>query len=153
MKELKQLKNKLKQDNLWSIYKKKFNDKSMRLILSYIILIYKPSTSIDEMIEIEKELITKKNDESMFNSVFIKVKEITNKNFDWESFGKFMWYVYQTSTYYKDIKKNVENIYTTENFIQINKIKTNLFFKWLQSIPVNEEKYNFNIRLIMSRVF
>jgi len=153
MKELKQLKNKLKQDNLWSIYKKKFNDKSMRLILSYIILIYKPSTSIDEMIEIEKELITKKNDESMFNSVFIKVKEITNKNFDWESFGKFMWYVYQTSTYYKDIKKNVKNIYTTENFIQINKIKTNLFFKWLQSIPVNEEKYNFNIRLIMSRVF
>ena len=153
MKKLKQIKNKLKDDNLWIEYKNKFKHKSMRLIVSYIILKYKPTASIEELVNIEKKLIKVKKGKGMFCDSFIEVKEITSLDFNWESFGNFMWYVYQTSTYYKDAKKNKKNIYTLENFIEINKIKTKLFFQWLSSIPIDQKEYNLNIRAIMSKVF
>lgn len=152
MKELKQIKNKFDNDT-WKEYKNKFKHKSMRFIISYIILLYRPSMPIDDLVTIEKQLISKNKNIKMFDDAFIEVKKITKKDFNWESLSKFMWYAYQTSTYYKDIKKGITNIYTLDNFIEINAIKIKLFSEWLTSIPVTEEKYNFNIRSFMSKVF
>jgi len=152
MKELKQIKNKFDNDT-WREYKNKFKHKSMRFIISYIILLYRPSMPIDDLVTIEKQLISKNKNIKMFDDAFIEVKKITKKDFNWESLSKFMWYAYQTSTYYKDIKKGITNIYTLDNFIEINAIKIKLFSEWLTSIPVTEEKYNFNIRSFMSKVF
>ena len=152
MKELKQIKNKFDNDT-WKEYKNKFKHKSMRFIISYIILLYRPSMPIDDLVTIEKQLISKNKNIKMFDDAFIEVKKITKKDFNWESLSKFMWYAYQTSTYYKDIKKGITNIYTLDNFIEINAIKIKLFSEWLTSVPVTEEKYNFNIRSFMSKVF
>ncbi len=152
MKELKQIKNKFDNDT-WKEYKNKFKHKSMRFIISYIILLYAPSIPINDLVTIERQLISKNKNIKMFDDAFIEVKKITKKDFNWESLSKFMWYAYQTSTYYKDIKKGISNIYTLDNFIEINAIKIKLFSEWLTSIPVTEEKYNFNIRSFMSKVF
>ena len=83
----------------------------MKLTITKIALIVNPEIDIEILEKMEIILLkSKKNSEMYFESFKIFKKNI-NYVADWDSFAKFMWYAFQTSTYYKDIKKNINNVY------------------------------------------
>lgn len=145
-KQKKIIKKMLKKDNVWSVYKKTFKHKKMRLILTSINEVFEGDIST---YEIEKQLISFKSDikfwENTLSSLSKNFKKYS-KNIKWNELGKFLFYTYHQSEYY--IKKStLENIYNQENFIEINNTKKQCYDSWLKSLYLNGDS-NFNVYVI-----
>lgn len=152
MKKLKQLKKKLKKNNLLFEYKNKFKHKQMRFAISKIAMIYYPTISLDDLFILESNILNQDIGPEMFISSFKMFKKISGLSSDWESFGKFMWYQFQVSTYYKDVKKGNNNIFI-ENEVKKNQEKRILFLKWLHSVDKTEENFNQKIIKLQKKIF
>lgn len=142
MKQLNLIKRKLKKDKVWNDYKTKFKHKQMRFVVSKIASVFVKNININKFHKIEKSLIETPNGEDMFDEAFRQLSREIKYKADWESLGKFMWYAYQTSTFYTDQKAGIKNIYTLENSIELNDIKREHFLKWLHSVDNTDDKFN-----------
>ena len=153
MKQLKQVKNKFTEQDVYNEYAFKYKHKQMKFITSKIVLIYNPKVSVDELIKLETLMLKADKGKDMFDEPFKMVEKLTNTVADWKSFSKFMWYVYQTSTFFKDEKKGIKNIFNNENTIKLNEIRRGFFHKWLHSFPENQKNYNENVMQVSNLVF
>lgn len=153
--KLKDIKKELIVQNKWASYKEKYKHPQMKFIFSKVALIFNPDLSVDELIPFEIEMLNANKDkkEEMFVNIFKKMRNITQVKADWKIFGKFIWFVFQTSTYWKDTKKNISNIYTKRNYITVNQTKRDLFNDWLHSIDHNTENYNDLIVETLKKVY
>ncbi|WKX02208.1 hypothetical protein [Candidatus Mycoplasma mahonii] len=151
MTKLKEIKKLLKQSHKYRAYKKKFQHKDMKLLFSNVALTFNAKIETDILIQEELKLADEVNGPKMFLHSFKKLSKYTNKKIDWESFGHFVWYIYQTSTYWKN--KSGSNIFTKENYVEQNEIKRHYFYNWLESIPPQTASYNLKIKEVMKRVF
>ena len=146
---MKRIKNSFKEQKLLKEYKQKYKHKQMVFMFSNIMLTLNENADVEKLIEVEKELLRKEISEDMFEVYALRGKEISGMDLDWESFSKFIWYVFQTSTYYSDIKKGKHNIYNVENYIELNSTKRKLYFNFIHSIDKNLEGYNDKIMRIL----
>lgn len=155
MKKLKEIKKHLIIQNKWLSYKEKYKHPQMKLIFSKVALIFNPDLSIKELVSFELEMLeaNKEKKDEMFVPIFKKLRNLTNVKADWKAFGKFMWFVFQTSTYWKDEKKGINNIYTKRNYITVNQTKRDLFNEWLHSIDHNTNNYNDLIIETLKKVY
>lgn len=152
MKKLSQIKSKLKKSNDWKIYKDAFGHKQMKLVTSKIALVFNEDINVETFYQLEKSLITAPINVDMFKEAFkILAKEVKYKA-DWEELGIFMWYAYQTSTFYKDQKNHVENIYTLENSVELNGERRAHFLKWLHSVDKTDIEFNNKIIAVQKLV-
>lgn len=152
MNQLKQVKNKLRQENIWASYKETFKHKQMKLITTKIALIFKDKININVFYKLEKELMSKTKNKEMFKEAFAILEKEVKYKANWEELGKFMWYAFQTSTFYKDQKKDIKNIYTYENSIRLNTKKREHFLKWLHSVDKKDIEFNNKIIAVQKLV-
>jgi hypothetical protein len=141
MKKLKIIKNKLKNNNNWKKYKKIFIHNQTKLMISKIALIYNKKIKIEKLYEWESSFIEKKIDKNMFKKIFEEINKYC-PNINWNSFAKMLWFVYQISRYYKDLKKKRKNIYINQNIVKLNKIKKKYYMNWLNSLNKKDKKFN-----------
>lgn len=153
MKQSKQIKKLLKTKGKWEEYKNVFTHKQMRLATSKIALVFNEKISINKLTKIELDLMSSEKNSKMFDNAFKELSLLVNYKADWKSLGKFMWYQYQTSTYYKDIKVGVKNIYNPNNIIEINEKRRGFYLKWLHSIGMNDSLFNEKIIQVSKIVF
>ena len=153
MKKLKQVKKQLKKDKVIKEYNKIFIHKDMKLIFSYVSLTFNNTSDIAFLVKAETDLTKVKQGPKMFVKAFSSLSKTTDKNIDWKSFGEFMWFIFQTSTYWKDSKKGIKNTFNKKNFIDKNEQKRILFNNWMRSIPTSTPDYNQKLMDVMKRVF
>ena len=153
MKKLKLVKKELKKAKVLKEHNKRFAHKDMRLIFSYVSLVFNDDADIELMVKTEIELTNVKIGPKMFVKAFSSLSKTTNKNIDWKSFGEFMWFIFQTSTYWKDSKKGIKNLFNKKNFIDKNEQKRVLYNNWMRSIPTSTPDYNQKLMDVMKRVF
>lgn len=152
MKKLKMVKNLFEKNDL-NKYKNKFKNKQIRFVFSKIALIFNPDIDVKTLFKGEQIIFLGDKNENMFIKAFQILKTKTNNNIDWNAFGKLMWYSFQTSSYWKDSKKGIENIFTKNNYVQKNEEKRDWYYKWLKSLPKDLENYNLKILKTLKVVF
>lgn len=154
-KNISELKKFLKQNGYWSNYKELYKHRQMKFVASKIALIFDRSLSINELVELELKMMDVKinKGENMFKNVFGNFEKLVVVKGDWASFSKMMFYIYQTSTYWRDKKNNVENVFTGDNYVEINAIKRNYYYQWLNSLDLKLRDYNILIIEVMRRIF
>lgn len=144
-KEIRHIKKSFKKNGLYREYTNIFQHKQLKFLSSKIILIFNQKVELEKLISLETELLKKEKNEKMFNDVCSRFAELSNKKADWTSFSEFLYLVYQTSTYWKDTKKGIPNIYNMNNYNELNLKKRQLFNKWFKSMDID---INFNEKLI-----
>ena len=152
MTALKNLNKEFKKNNKLEEYKEKFAHKQMFFACSKVALIFKEDVSIDYLYEMEVNLIDTKKDINMFKVAMKELSKITNKNINWDIFAEYLWYLYQTSTYYKDIKKDIINIFNEETFIKLNSLKRDAYQVWIDSLDKADPEYNVRIRKVIKEL-
>lgn len=156
MSKLKAIKKLLKQNKQWSEYKKKYAHKQMRLVSSRVSLIYKEDLTVEKLYALEVKMLEAKkaDEEEMFLEVFKNFNDFLEvPKVDWKAFAKYLWYVYQTSTYWKDSKKKRPNTFNTKNYIEKNQIKRAYYSKWVESIDLSIPGANERLTRVMKEVF
>lgn len=153
MKSLKIVKKILKQKKIWKLYKQKFRHDQMRFLTSKILLIFNDTISPKILVENEILLLKSIKDEKMFVSVFETFNNLAKNNYNWQAFGLFIWYVYQTSTFYYDQKHKIKNVYDEFNYLQRNNQKRQFYYQWLESIDPGTKNYNYLIKKVLKQVF
>ncbi|CAM9143647.1 hypothetical protein [Mycoplasma todarodis] len=152
------LKNKtlkiLKDEGKLKAYNNLFAHKQTRFLLTKIVNILNPSVDPKEMALIEMQLT--KNNENMFVAGAKQIPIITNaseyKEADWESFGKYLYFVFQTGVFYHNKKNGIENIYINGDYVALNIEKKMLFNKFAESIKVMTLEHNTLIKQILKVV-
>ena len=153
LKKLKLIKKELRKAKVLNEHNERFAHKDMRLIFSYVSITFKEDADIASLVKTEIELTKVKIGPKMFVKAFSSLSKTTDKNIDWKSFGEFMWFIFQTSTYWKDSKKGIKNIFNKKNFVDKNKQKRDLYNNWMRSIPTSTPDYNQKLMNVMKRVF
>lgn len=153
MQKLKTIKKQLKNDNLWKSYKQKFKHKQMHLLFSKITLIFVPDANENWLIQQEKNLLNQEKNSLMFVETFNKINTLKLADYDWKSFGHFIWYVYQTSTFYHDQKHGKKNLFNEKNYVEKNAEKRHYYYAWLESISPTIFNYNNLIKQVLNKVF
>ncbi len=153
MHKLKRIKKMFKQQNLWNIYKHKFAHKQMKLLFSKITLIFVPDASVEWLYENEKKMLGQTKNSEMFKDVFMTISLINHDQYDWHAFGLFVWFIYQTSTFYQDQKHGIKNIFNKQNYVMQNAQKRHYYHLWLQSLDPTVDNYNILVKQVLQCVF
>lgn len=140
--EVKKLFSKFEMDE----YKKRFSHKQMRFVCSKIVLLFKDHVFANELEAIEKSLLEKELNKDLFKEAFTMIDKLVDNGADWASLGQYMWYAYQTSRFFKDIKRKDKNIYTKANSVKLNELRRQLYGKWMHSL--NKEDVRFNEKIM-----
>ncbi|QJR43958.1 hypothetical protein [Mycoplasma miroungirhinis] len=136
-------------------YISRFKHKQMQFLVSKIFLLFESSLSINELIKIEYELLEKNFLKDMYVDIFMKNRFTFKKEFincKWESFAKFLFYIFQTSTYFFDKKHKVPNVFIIGGEITINEEKRRLFNEFAESLEKVSINFNFYIKQILKWV-
>ena len=152
MTKLKQVSKELKKVKGLKDYNNMFKHKQMKFACSKTLLIFNPKVKLKTLVSLEYTLLKEKKNKKMFLNNMQVLSKNTEGNIDWKAFGEFLWYLYQTSTYYKDIKNNVKNIYSEDNFIELNSKKRDAYQKWMDSLDRKDPQYNAKIRQILKEL-
>ncbi|MCK5945760.1 MAG: hypothetical protein KAG04_00660 [Mycoplasmataceae bacterium] len=152
MTALKKLNKELKKNKKLNEYKTMFAHKQMVFACSKVALIFNEDVSVDVLYKMEVKLIGVKKDINMFKEAMKDLTKITNKNIKWDVFAEFLWYLYQTSTYYKDTKKGIKNIFNDDTFIKLNSLKRNAYQRWIDSLDKTDAQYNVRIRKVIKEL-
>ncbi|NQZ28991.1 MAG: hypothetical protein HRT98_01255 [Mycoplasmatales bacterium] len=135
-------------------YNNLFAHKQTRFLLTKIVNILNPEVDPKKMAIIEMDLNINKED--MFISGAKKIVKLTKvkeyEKADWESFGKFLYFVFQTGVFYHNQKNNVENIFINGNYVALNIEKKMLFNNFIESIKTLTPKHNHFIKEILKVV-
>lgn len=129
-------------------YDKRFSHKQMKFVCSKIALVFNEKILIEDLYAIEKSVLEAKLDSDLFKDAFNKIDKLVNNGADWASLGKYMWFVYHTSIFYKSKNKVLQNIYTKENSVELNEIRRDLYAKWMHSLDKEDIKFNENIMAV-----
>lgn len=155
MSELKLVKKKLQAHQKWKQYKKLFAHPQMRLLITKIAYDIRPehlASGIEQVARIEESLIDAEKNEEMFATAFLKLGSFLQRPWAWDILGRAVWYCYQTSTYWKDVKKDIPNIYNKENFVQLNDLKRKAIQHWIHSIPRTTVDFNIIVTNMLKRI-
>ena len=152
MKKLKKVSNMFSPKDLKE-YKNKFKNKQIRFVFSKIALIFKEDIDVKTLFKGEEIIFLADKDKNMFVQSFLLLKDKIDKKIDWESFGKLMWYSYQTSSYWKDKKHGNNNIFSKENYVEKNEEKRDLYYLWINSLPKEIKNYNLKIQRSLKVIF
>ncbi len=151
MRKLKQIKKQIKSEGEWKKYKNVFRHKQMRLIFSEVALLLNPEINLKFLMDCEISLLSFEKGPKMFVETFKTLNDRVTFKCDWEMFAHFLWFVYQTSTYWKDTKKKKTNIFTKDNYLEVNQQKRDCYQKWIDSIDKENKMFNTYI-IEMSRM-
>lgn len=156
MTRLKATKKLLKQNKQWDAYKKKFTHKQMRLAISKIALIFNNELTSEVLYKKEEQMLKAAKDkkENMFLEVFADFNKLTKtEKINWSEFAKYFWYVYQTSTYYKDKARGRANVFNKKNYVEMNQAKRKHYNEWIMSIDLSIDGINEKVILVQKAVF
>ncbi len=135
-------------------YKEIFSYKQTRFMLTKIINILNPNADPIKTSELEISII--KNNDNMFVPAAKKITSIAHtkkyEKADWESFGKYLYFVFQTGVFYKNKKTQTPNIYDGGNYIELNIEKKILFNKFVDSLKIISPDHNTLIKKILKVV-
>lgn len=153
--KLRKLKKELIYNREWKNYVKHFRHRQMRLLVSKIALIYNFEIPLADLVKLEKLTIeaAKNKNLEMFVPIFIYLEILIKHKANWADFGRFIFYVFQTSTFYKDMRHKQKNIFTKQNIIEQNYQKRKYFYSWLHSLPIDDLEYNLKIIKVQKVVF
>ncbi|MGL5438256.1 MAG: hypothetical protein ACRDA7_00790 [Metamycoplasmataceae bacterium] len=139
--EIKNFKKKLKKINKYKEYKEIFKNKKYRFIFFVYGDIFELRNS--KVLEsLESSLFTNTTKEH-FEEKFIEFGNNLDERFinlNWKEFGSFVYYTFNYSNFYFEKKTN---LFTKENYIELNKIKKQHYYNWLDSF-YNQKNINFN---------
>ncbi|MCU4117309.1 hypothetical protein N8G13_02435 [Mycoplasma zalophi] len=136
-------------------YISRFKHKQMQFLVSKIFLLFESSLSLNELIKIEYELLEKNFLKDMYVDIFMDNKSTFNEQFincKWESFAKFLYYIFQTSTYFYDKKHKVPNIFIIGGETTMNEEKRRLFNEFSESLEKASSNFNFYVKQILKWV-
>lgn len=153
MKEIKQVKKMLKQRNEWQNYKDTFKHKQIRFALSKISLTFNHLLKPSELLKIELLALKAEKNSEMFKEAFKEISKVVDYKANWDALGKFMWYAFQTSTYFNDKKKGVENIYDSELHVEINAKKRAHYMTWMHSVDTTDDYFNDKIIKVLNQLY
>lgn len=153
MNKLSQIKKQIKKEKNWKAYKVRFEHKQMKFLFSKIALLLDDEINLKFLHDQELKLVNVEISNEMFIEVFKSLEDKIDFKCNWELFGKFIWFVYQTSTYWKDSKKNNHNIFTPENHLELNQTKRDLYQQWIKSIDKKNRYFNTSVIAISKLVF
>lgn len=152
MKLLKQIKSNLKEQKKLKEYDRVFKHKQMKFLVTKIALVFSDDINIDKFTKLEIKLSESKKGPDMFSESIKTLEEETKYKADWKSFANFLWFIYQTSTYYRDLKKGMENVYV-DNIIKINEKRRNIYNTWMESLAKDDSQFNHKITQVSKLVF
>lgn len=154
-KKLNKVKKNLILDQDWIKYLKKFRHHQMRLLASKIALIYNINIKVIDLLKIEKLMLdaSKNKHPEMFVPIFIYLGILTKTKANWNAFGRFIFYIFQTSTFYHDSRFRKTNIFNKKNIIERNFEKREYFYSWLHSLDIAEKDFNKRIIQVQKLVF
>lgn len=153
MNKLSQIKKQIKKEKLWKAYKARFEHKQMKLLFSKIALLLDGEINLKFLHDQELKLVDAEISNEMFIDIFKSFEDKIDFKSNWELFGKFIWFVFQTSTYWKDSKAGKHNIFTPENHFELNQIKRDLYQQWIKSIDKKNKDFNTKVIAISKLVF
>ena len=138
----------IKKNPNYNEYKGFFFHKNTRFIISYIYSYFYNNELSNEKIEhIEKieYKFLKLNNIKKFSIIFNELNSLLPpeyKSVRWNDLGNYFFYVWQSSRFYHDKKKNIKNIYDTGEYIKLNVEKRNYFYLWIVSIKKIDKDFN-----------
>ncbi|MGL4184080.1 MAG: hypothetical protein ACRCRP_03035 [Metamycoplasmataceae bacterium] len=139
--EIKNFKKKLKNIGRYKEYKKIFKNKKYRFIFFVYGDIFELTNS--KIIESLEFSFLENTSKEHFEEKFIEFGNNLDdrfKNLEWKEFGSFIYYTFHYSNFYFEKKVN---IFTKNNYIQLNKIKKQHYYNWLDSF-YRQKNINFN---------
>lgn len=143
---VKQIKTLFKKENQLKKYKKIFSNKQMQFFLSKLDFIFnKDQSDINYLFEIEKRLMNNFWLEQEWINIILNLSNKWLDEFssiDWKSFAKYIFYIYNYSEFYNK-KSQLNNLYSIDNFVEINDVKKNHYDKWIESL-YNLKNNDFN---------
>ena len=136
-------------------YKKFHTHSTTRFLLLKIFQFFQKDfekyySNVTNILCLENKL-TKKDTLNHFMEVFQEFKLFLPKEYNnvlWGEFGKYFYYVWQTSRYHYDKKRKKENIFLEHSFIFVNPHKRYSYGKWLSSLEANIPNFNLIILFI-----
>lgn len=137
--QIKIIKKHFKQKNMYLDYKSTFLNKQMRFILTKINLIFTNDLNV-VIKEKEENIFKNSSNKDVWIEIINNLKTSWNINFinvDWNSFAIFLFYTYHYSEFYFR-KSKLKNLYTQENFTEINKVKIQMYNNWIKSMYETE---------------
>lgn len=150
-KKIKKIKNELKKTNFWKQYKKFFSSKKCFFILTKTSLIFNTNISDENLTNLERELALNIRDINQWKKNFKEASKYFVSPFnkcDWESFGMFMYYVWNHWQYWNKKEKN--KIYNLDNFNELNDEKSKWYGNWINSmIATKNLDFNIYIRKVL----
>ncbi len=154
MKQKNRIKLQLIKNGLYDSYRNKFCQKQIRFITTKIMKIMEIKVSDSKMFDVEKCLVN--NDSKIFETAFSKLsKEIRASKLscvDFNSLGKFLFLIFQTAVFYSNKRKNIPNIFLTNNFVDLNIKKKILFNDFCQSLKSTTPDHNKYIIQILKAI-
>ena len=153
MQKLNQVKSHLKSNGVYKEYKNAFKHKQLRFALTKIALTFNESIHAIDLSKLEMELLKQNKDKDMFIKPMETLNKLVNYKANWKELGKFMWYAYQTSTYFTDRKINVPNIYNGNDNIKVNATKRKHYLKWMHSVDSRDDEFNNKIIKVLKQVY
>ncbi|MGX9358419.1 hypothetical protein ACWXVL_01350 [Mycoplasma sp. 128] len=136
-------------------YRQRFRNKQMRFLISKILILFDTNYSINKLAEVEIELMNSNFQKNMFLTILLNHVNSIDEKFqscDWKSFGKFLYYIFKTSTYYYDVKHQVPNIFEIHGITSSNARKRDLFNDFCMSLEKVIPDFNYYVRLILKWV-
>ena len=130
-------KKQLKNSKQYNKYKKFYKTKSFRFPLIKIYAIFANNQKfLDNVIFQEISLIKEVENIQMWQKALENISQYFDQKFkslNWNDFGQFLFYTYNISEFYNK-KSLIKNIYTYENFNELNQAKANHYNRWLKSL-------------------
>ena len=87
----------------------------------------------------------KSDDIKSFPLIFAELNKCLPSKYShvkWNELGNYFYYIWQASRYYSDKKKNIKNIYSDSEYVELNEKKRKYFYLWL--ISFKKDNFDFN---------
>lgn len=149
------VKQTLKEQRLYKDYKKTFQHRQMRFLITKITYLFEIEIDPIKMAEFEKTLINQNNKEMFcwaLKEIFALSKNLKLQKINTNNLAYFLYYIYQTSRYYSDIRKKCTNVFIDSNskmkLIKHNALKREYyhsFYLEIEKIFVNYNYYIINL--------
>ncbi|WP_156768858.1 hypothetical protein [[Mycoplasma] mobile] len=117
----------------------------MRFLLSKIALIFNEKANVEYLINLEINLIKKEKQFHLFDEFVEYIGKNAEWNFkdaNWIYLSKFLFYIYQISSFYYDEKYKIKNIYTKENFTELNSKKRDELTNFVNDLKKLNPNFN-----------
>ncbi|MBN0919161.1 hypothetical protein [[Mycoplasma] gypis] len=133
-------------------YKNLFKNKQMQFLVSKILILFGTDFDANKLANVEIELMNSNFQRNMFVNILLNhIDSVEEKyrNCNWKSLGKYLYYIFKTSTYYSDLRHQVPNIFDIIGVDAANEKKREALNDFYLSLEKVDKNYNHFVRQIL----